>query len=220
MLSGAKINLSPFSPFDRYTILTVRAGQHETAYLRHGSGPPFLLLHGYAGGIWNWEYQLEALGACFSVYVPDVLGQGLSAKPRIAYRAATYLDWLHDFVEALNLKQVDIIGSSMGAGLALGFALAHPDRVKKLILVSGLPSQVLKCARGPYLKMFSRLGSGMVFGLAYRLMGRRAFQNLLRGIIWDHEQITPAVIERAYYLRKQHGRSWPLWSSLRHLDDW
>jgi pimeloyl-ACP methyl ester carboxylesterase len=177
-------------------------------------------LHGYAGGIWNWEHQIETLGARFRLYVPDVLGQGLSAKPRIAYRAAIYLEWLGDFIESLNLKQPALAGSSMGAGLALGFALAHPDQVKKLVLISGLPPQVLNCARGPYLKMFSRLGSGAAFALAYRLLGRRAFRILLQGIIRDPEQITRAVIERAYHLRKQYGRSWPLWSSLRHLDDW
>jgi pimeloyl-ACP methyl ester carboxylesterase len=209
-----------FPPFDRYPVLSIRTGPHETAYIRYGQGPALVLLHGYAGAIWNWEYQLEELGARFTLYIPDILGQGLSAKPRIAYTPAAYVDWLLRLLDALNLPQAHFVGSSMGAGLALGFALAHPDRVEKLVLVSGLPPQVLNCARGPYLKMFSRLGSGMLFGLAYRLMGRRAFRKLLRGIICDEEKITPAVIERAYRLRKDHGRAWPLWSSLRHLEIW
>jgi pimeloyl-ACP methyl ester carboxylesterase len=41
-----------------------------------------------------------------------------------------------------------------------------------------------------------------------------------RGIVWDPQHVTPAVIERAYRLRKDYGKPWPLWSSLRQVDQW
>jgi pimeloyl-ACP methyl ester carboxylesterase len=102
----------------------------------------------------------------------------------------------------------------------MALAMTTPERVNRLVLISGFPAQVLDQARGPYLKLFSRLGVGLLFRLAYRSMGRRTFRKLLHGIVWDRKQITPAVIERAYRLRKEHGQGWPLWSSLCRLSEW
>jgi len=98
--------------------------------------------------------------------------------------------------------------------------LSHPDKVERLILISGFPGQVLSRAQGPYLRLLSRLGSGILFGLAYRFMGRRAFRKFLGGVVRDRELITPAVVERAYRLRKDHGQAWPLWSSLTNVGEW
>src|SRR5207245_2760156 len=96
-----------------------------------------------------------------------------------------------------------------GAGLALGLALTHPDRVDGLILISGFPKGVLTHIRGPHLRFFARAGSGLLFGLGYRLLGRRNFRKFLSCLVWDRSLITPAVVERAYRLRKQYGKAQP-----------
>lgn len=209
-----------FPPFDRYPPQFVSFNQHRTAYIRHGQGPPVVLLHGYAGAIWNWEHQLEPLGRRFTLFIPDVIGQGLSDKPRAAYTPAFYLDWLRGFLDAVGVGRTAIVGHSMGGGLALSLQLSDPDRVGRLILISGFPRDVLSLIRGPYLKLFARLGSGVLFGLGYRLMGRRAFRKFIGGLVWDRSLVTPAVIERAYRLRKDCGRARPLWSTLQHVTDW
>ncbi|TLY19265.1 MAG: alpha/beta fold hydrolase [Nitrospirae bacterium] len=207
-------------PFDRYPLQFVSVNEHRTAYIRHGDGPPAVLLHGYAGAIWNWEHQIEPLGRRLTIYIPDVLGQGLSDKPKTAYTPALYVEWLRGFLKAVGLERAALIGHSMGAGLALGLALTHPDCVDRLILISGFPKGVLDHVHGPYLRFFARAGSGLLFGLAYCLLGRRHFRKFLSGIVWDRSLITPAVVERAYRLRKQYGRSQPLWSSLKHVEEW
>jgi len=207
-------------PLDRYPLQFVSVNQHRTAYIRHGDGPPAVLLHGYAGAIWNWEHQIEALGQHLTLFIPDVLGQGLSDKPRIAYSPALYVEWLRGFLEAVGLGRAALIGHSMGAGLALGLALTHPDHVDGLILISGFPKGVLTHIRGPHLRFFARAGSGLLFGLGYRLLGRRNFRKFLRCLVWDRSLITPAVVERAYRLRKQYGKAQPLWSSLQHVEEW
>jgi len=106
-------------PFDRYPPQFVSVNQQRTAYIRHGEGPPLVLLHGYIGSIWNWERQIEALGRRFTLFVPDVLGQGFSDKPRIAYTPAVYIEWLRGFLDAVGVKRAHIAGNSMGAGLPL-----------------------------------------------------------------------------------------------------
>jgi pimeloyl-ACP methyl ester carboxylesterase len=79
---------------------------------------------------------------------------------------------------------------------------------------------VLTHVRGPYLRFFARAGSGLLFGLAYRLLGRRNFRKFLGGLVWDRSLVTPTVVERAYQLRKQYGKAQPLWSSLEHVEEW
>ncbi len=205
---------------DRYPLQTVHANDHETAYIRYGSGPPLVLLHGYAGALWNWEHQIQTLGERFTLYIPDLIGHGLSAKPRIPFTPNTYLDWLDGFMKAVGIEKADFVGNSMGCGLMLAFALTRPQHVGRMVLISGFPAGVLDQAHAVHLKRFRRLGMGPLFGLAYQLLGRRAFGKLLRGIVFDPEQITSDVIERAYRLRKDHGKAWPLWSSLCQIDEW
>lgn len=209
-----------FPPFDRYSPQFVLINGHRTAYIRHGNGPPVVLLHGYAGAIWNWEHQIETLGRRFTLLIPDLIGQGLSDKPHLAYAPPLYIEWLRGFLDAVGVVRTAIIGHSMGAGLALSLALTHPDRVDRLILISGFPPELFNYILGGYLKRLYRLGSGLLFGLGYRLLGRRAFRKFLGGLVCDPTLITPAVVERAYQLRKHFGKARPLWSSLTCINDW
>ena len=214
------MRVPPFPPFDRHPPRFVSVNQHRTAYVRHGQGPPLVLLHGYAGAIWNWEHQIEPLGRRFTLFIPDVIGQGLSDKPRAAYTSAFYVEWLRGFLDAVGVGHAAIVGHSMGAGLALSLALTRPDHVDRLVLISGFPQGLLDHLKSSQLRRLHQFGSGWLFGLGYRLLGRRIFRTLLGGLVWDRSLITPAVIERAYRLRKDYGKARPLWSSLQHVPDW
>ena len=199
---------------------TVHVHGHRTAYVRHGDGPPVVLLHGYAGAMWMWEHQIEALGRHFTVFVPDVLGHGLSDKPRVPYNPALYLNWLTGFLDGLGLRRAHFVGNSMGCGLALGLALDHPERVDRLVLISGFPTDILTKIRGTYLERISHLRSRWLFAVGYHLLGRWAFRKYLGAVVCRRELITAAVVERAYRLRKDYGNSWPYWSSLQHISYW
>jgi pimeloyl-ACP methyl ester carboxylesterase len=178
------------------------------------------LLHGYAGAIWNWEHQIEQLGKHFTLYIPDLLGHGLSDKPRLAYNPSFYLDWLVAFLDALSVQRADFAGHSMGCGLGMALALTHPGRVRRLVMISGFPMRVFDSVQGRYLRFFARLGVGPVFAAAYHLMTRKMFNKGLQGVVYDRAQITPEIVDRMYRLHKGHGRAWPLWSLLRHVPVW
>lgn len=210
----------PLPPCDRHPPRFVGVHQHRTAYIRHGQGPPVVLLHGYAGAIWNWEHQVEALGRRFTLFIPDLIGQGLSDKPCAAYRPSFYIEWLRGFLDAVGVERADVVGHSMGAGLALGLALTHPDCVDRLVLISGFPKGLFEHIENSHLRRLHRFGSRWLFGLGYRLLGRRLFRKLLGGLVWDRSLVTQAVIERAYRLRKDYGKAGPLWSSFQHVPDW
>ncbi len=207
-------------PFDRFPPQFADVNGHRTGFIRHGSGPPAVLLHGYAGSIWNWERQIEPLGRRFTLYIPDLIGQGLSAKPRAAYTPAFHTEWLKGFLDAIGAPRAALVGHSMGAGLACAMALSHPSRVDRLVLISGFPKGLLDYIATSHLRRLYEWKSGILFGLGYRLLGRGAFRKLLGGLVWDRSLVTQDVVERAYRLCKDCGKSRPLWSALSNLDLW
>jgi pimeloyl-ACP methyl ester carboxylesterase len=104
-------------------------------YLEAGSGPPVILLHGLGGDTSNWALTVPALAARFHVYVPDQIGFGQSDKPLINYRVATLVEFLNGFYQKLGITRATVVGNSLGGWTAMAFALAHPEKVERLVLV-------------------------------------------------------------------------------------
>ncbi len=105
--------------------------------LEGGQGEPVLLLHGGDGMAAQWEPLLSRLSTSFHIYAPDRPGCGLTDM--FDYRDIPLRQHAIDFVEstmnALGLESANLIGNSMGGYFALVFALAHPQRVKRLVTV-------------------------------------------------------------------------------------
>lgn len=100
------------------------------------NGSPVLLLHG--GGTdsarLSWGAAMGALAARHRVFAPDLPGYGESDRPDAPYTTAYYLQFVAALLDALALPQAALAGLSMGGALALGTALAHPERVARLVL--------------------------------------------------------------------------------------
>ena len=141
-----------FDSLRRLPIKTVMVHDQRMAYLDEGQGPPVILLHGFGGSMWQWEYQQTALSAHFRVITPDLVGSGLSDKPDIEYRPDQLLEFLVGFMDALQIPQASVVGNSMGAGLAIGLALDHPKRVSQLVLIGGLPAHVMEHLASPSIR--------------------------------------------------------------------
>jgi len=94
-------------------------------YLRAGSGPPLILLHGLMGYAFSWRFTMPALAPYATVYAPDLLGAGFSDRPRGIDHSmrATALRVLR-FVENLGLDSFDLLGTSRGGAVAM-FAAAE-----------------------------------------------------------------------------------------------
>ncbi len=104
-------------------------------YLEAGSGPVVILLHGLGGDASNWAATIPALAKQYHVYAIDQIGFGQSAKPLIAYRVATLVDFLNGFYKQAGLTKATLVGNSLGGWTAAAFTLAYPDKVDKLVLV-------------------------------------------------------------------------------------
>jgi pimeloyl-ACP methyl ester carboxylesterase len=108
--------------------------------LEQGAGPPVVLLHGTgnpAGFLLPLLHELHGVRAI----APDRPGVGLSDPvdfPEGRYRQ-TVVAWLDRLLDALELDATTLLGHSGGGVWALWYALAHPDRVKRLVLL-GVPT--------------------------------------------------------------------------------
>jgi pimeloyl-ACP methyl ester carboxylesterase len=106
-------------------------------YEIHGEhGDPLLLLHGGLGSIDMFNVGLPELAKTRQVIAVDLHGHG---RTQLGNRKIDYIDQGNDLavlVEQLGFKQVDVLGYSMGGGIAFRFAVQHPDKVRRLALVS------------------------------------------------------------------------------------
>jgi len=104
-------------------------------YLEAGSGPVVILLHGLGGDVSNWTPTIGPLSQKYRVIVPDQIGFGKSDKPLINYRVATLVDFLDGFYKQLGITRASLVGNSLGGWTVAAYALAHPEKVDRLVLV-------------------------------------------------------------------------------------
>jgi len=205
----------------RQPVHTVTVNGARIAYLDAGGGPPVILIHGFGGSMWQWEYQQSALAPYYRVITPDLPGSGLSDKPEIAYTPDEMVASLRGFMDALGIQKAVLVGNSMGAGLAIGMALAHPDRVDRLVLIGGLPKGVREKLASPLFKRAIDTSAPVwLIRFGNWLFGRWVTGDVLKEIVHDHSRLTQSVIDRSVQNRKRPGliravmattRSLPLW---------
>jgi pimeloyl-ACP methyl ester carboxylesterase len=100
-------------------------------------GPPVLLLHGLASDGGTWDLAIEPLAARgLRVITPDLLGHGRSDKPDIAYSLASFAGDLRELLDSLGLREVTVVGHSLGGAIAIYLGYHHPGYVARLALVS------------------------------------------------------------------------------------
>lgn len=103
-------------------------------YEAHGTGPALLLLHGNGEDHTYFIHQTACFSAAYRVIAIDTRGHGQSPRGEAPFTIAQFARDLLDFMDAMGLDKAHILGFSDGGNIALAFALAHPDRVDRLIL--------------------------------------------------------------------------------------
>jgi pimeloyl-ACP methyl ester carboxylesterase len=99
--------------------------------------PPLVLLHGYMATSTMWSANIADLSKDHRVYAIDVMGQpGKSIPGEPIRNEADYAAWLTGVLDGLRLDRIFLAGMSYGGWLALNYAIATPERVQKLVLLS------------------------------------------------------------------------------------
>lgn len=121
---------------------SISAGGIQTNYHDLGSGSPVLLIHGSGPGVSayaNWRLVMPVLSSARRVIAPDMVGFGFTDRPvGVHYSMDTWVNQAIGMMDALKLPTVDLVGNSFGGALALALAIAHPDRVRRLVLMGSV----------------------------------------------------------------------------------
>ena len=120
-------------------------------YEDHGSGKPVVLIHGWPLSGASWEKQVAALLAGgHRVITYDRRGFGRSSQPSIGYEYDTFAEDLNRLLTTLDLRDVALVGFSMGGGEVARYLGAHgSDRVRKAVFLSSVTPFLLKTADNP-----------------------------------------------------------------------
>ena len=128
---------------------TAALGPVDTHVRIHGAGPPLLLVHGLMTSSYSWRYVLEPLGARWTLYMPDLPGNGRSSVPPGRYHPDAFVEWLGGLIAALGVRGAPAVGNSMGGYLAMRLALRDPGAMSRLVNIHspGVPEWRLYALR-------------------------------------------------------------------------
>jgi pimeloyl-ACP methyl ester carboxylesterase len=104
-------------------------------YQHSGQGRKLVIIHGFTGNSAGYYLTIVPLLARhFSVITYDLRGHGKSEMPRFGYTSADMATDLSELLDVVGFDRVHLMGHSFGGEVALQFAVAHPDRVRSLVL--------------------------------------------------------------------------------------
>ena len=142
-------------PYEEIDVST-RFGTTHVVTCGPKAAPPLVLLHGYMATATMWSPNVAAFSTDHRVFAVDIMGQPSKSCPSEPIRdAADFVSWLSGTLDALRLDRVSLVGMSFGGWLALNYAIAVPQRVRTLVLLS--PGGLL-----PMVRQFSLRGMLMV----------------------------------------------------------
>jgi pimeloyl-ACP methyl ester carboxylesterase len=146
LLAAAPAVADPPNPATTTTRAAGQSGSVKSGYLGingvhyyyelHGQGEPLLLLHGGLGSIDMFGSVLPKLAESRLVIAVDLQGHGRTALGKRAFRVESMGDDMAMLVKRLGHPKVDVLGYSLGGGVALRMALQRPESVRRLVLAS------------------------------------------------------------------------------------
>ncbi len=199
-----------------YATLEARYGYADSRYMDLPGGvrvhyrdlgpreaPAIVLVHGFAASTHAWDGWARALAKDYRVVVLDLPGHGLTRTGE-AYGVGlhSFEDAVDGLTRGLGLTRFTVGGNSMGGEVAWTYALDHPDRVERLVLVdaAGWPTP--------------GRGGGMIFKFMANPVGRRVLKEIevrplmtqaLRSAYVDPKLVTPALVDRYVDLARAPG---------------
>jgi pimeloyl-ACP methyl ester carboxylesterase len=194
----------------------VDVGGIRTHFVEAGRGDPIVLVHGAGPGAFGWagwRQTIPVLAKHFHVFAIDTLGFGLTDKPTdIVYSDQASIDHLAGFIDAMCLDKVNLGGNSRGAYMAAKYALEHPDRVERLLMVS---SGSIASAMGLDRTGEQKSGQRRLQGYDGTAESMRRFVEI---IVHDHSKITDELIAARVRMAALPGHDYVQKSQKRYRD--
>ena len=173
----------------------IKAGDLKLHYHEAGSGPALIMVHGGgpgAGGWSNYRRNVDHFAQHYRVILPDLPGFAKSDKPAVEGGLLTFMARaIKGLMDALDIHRAHFVGNSLGGATTMKFALDHPDRIQRIVLMGA-----------PALALFTPQPSE---GIKH-LMGYYAppgpsmekLRNFLNVMVYDGSQLTDQLIKERY----------------------
>jgi len=180
---------------------SVETPSGRISFVERGSGPVALFVHGVLLNGWLWRQQLQDLADLRRCIAPDLLAHGSTEiDPHQDVSVTANAKMLSEFLDALKIDKVDLVGNDSGGGICQIFAALYPDRIRTLTLTNcdthdNWPPEAFK----PFVNM---VASGQLPGtLAAMLEDKNVYRSPeALGLAYEHpEAVTDETIET--YLR-------------------
>lgn len=125
----------------------------SVAYADLGSGEnTMILIHGLASNAGFWRYVAPELAKTNRVIVVDLPGYGKSQKGDYPYTLSFYAETVKKLIETLKLKNVTLVGHSMGGQISIIFALKYPELIKNIVLAAPAGFERFQYGEGEWLR--------------------------------------------------------------------
>ena len=165
----------------------------EINYLQLGNSNSknILLIHGFGGDLNNWMFNQEELSKDFNVFSLDLPGHGLSSKDFEKITISNLSETIVEFCKSNNIEKVNLIGHSLGGGIALKCAIDYSDLVESLTLIS--PIGLGKEIESSYLESFISADS------------RKELKTELEKLYFDSSIITRDLVNEVLKIKRIDG---------------
>ncbi|OBG03265.1 alpha/beta fold hydrolase [Mycolicibacter sinensis] len=177
----------------RETLRELRTERGVLRYHEAGAGPPLLLLHGSGPGVSGWQNfrgVLDTFSQHFRCLVLEFPGFGVSDDFG-GHPMHTASDAVGALVDGLSLDRVDIVGNSMGGGVAINYAIAQPQRVQRLVTIGGIGRSILSPGPSEGIRLLQEFTESPT---------REGLIRWLHSMVYDPAMVTEQLIEERWRL--------------------
>lgn len=166
-----------------------------------GEGRPIVFVHGLSGSWPNWLEQLPVFAADHRVVAMDLPGFGHSPMPRERITIPGYAQLLEGLLDELGIERAVVVGNSMGGFVSAELAIAFPQRVEKLALISPAGLSTYQHQRVERIKPYLQHAAPMIATYtnwtamrSEKVARRPGLRNLTLGFVTRHPSRLPAAL--------------------------
>jgi 2-hydroxy-6-oxonona-2,4-dienedioate hydrolase/2-hydroxy-6-oxo-6-(2'-carboxyphenyl)-hexa-2,4-dienoate hydrolase len=176
------------------------AGGIRTRALEAGNGEAVIMLHGLSGHAETFIRNIVPLSKHFRAIAIDMIGHGLTDKPdNVVYHIPTFTNHLLAFMDAAGIEKAHFIGQSLGGWVSWWLATEHPDRVGKLISVTGAGFLIEdETAKAESREIHQRVRS--VTLAAVVTPSRESVRKRLEWLMYNPQSVTDELIETRLFM--------------------
>ncbi|WP_324828089.1 alpha/beta fold hydrolase [Qipengyuania zhejiangensis] len=166
--------------------------------------PVIILLHGSNADLHTWRDWADGLRDEYRVIRFDQRGHGLSGPaPDGNYELTSFIGDVDKVADALGVETFTLAGNSMGGAIAMGYAIANPDRLEGLVLVDASGAPVMREGGGNL--AFSLATKPVIGNLMSQLLPRSLIEKSLSQSVSNQSVVTPQAVDRYWEMARYPG---------------